>query len=199
MGKMATRMRMADHDPIQTGLSFFSFAWYDDGVDPPGVTNRGASTMAAAAALEHGPIAARPSEREPLAALHDLLERRSARPKGQPACARLVGPDGTSLEVPESVYEVLVQVVHQMAQGHAVAIVPVHAQLTTQQAADMLGVSRPHLVKLVEDGLIPYTRPGKHRRIRLDDLMSYKRRQADERRAALDELAAESARLGLRF
>ena len=150
---------------------------------------------AAAAALEHAPIAAHPDEQQPLAALHDLLERRRTRP----ARAELVGPDGTRREIPDSVYEVLVQVVHQMAQGHAVSIVPVHAQLTTQQAAELLGVSRPHLVKLLEEGHIPFSRPGKHRRVRLDDLMAYKQHQADERRFALDELAAEAARLGLRY
>ncbi len=150
---------------------------------------------AAAAALDHSPIAAQPDEQQPLAALHDLLERR----RSKHARAELVGPDGTRREIPDSVYEVLVQVVHQMAQGHAVSIVPVHAQLTTQQAAELLGVSRPHLVKLLEDGHIPFSRPGKHRRVRLDDLMAYKQHQADERRAALDELAAEAARLGLRY
>jgi excisionase family DNA binding protein len=157
--------------------------------------------MAAAATLELGPIAALPDEQDPLAALHSALEHpptTAVRAAG-PVRAQLVGPDGTSHEIPDSVYQVLVRVVHQMVQGHAVSIVPVHAELTTQQAADLLNVSRPHLVKLLEDGLIPYSRPAKHRRVRLDDLMAYKKRQAAERRAALDELAAEAARLGLRY
>ena len=85
-----------------------------------------------------------------------------------------------------------------MAQGHAVAVMPYHAQLTTQQAADLLGVSRPHLVKLLTDGAIPYTKPSKHRRVRLDDLMAYKARRDTQRGEALDELAAEADRLGLR-
>ena len=147
----------------------------------------------AAAVAPRPPVSAREGERAQLAALHVFVEQaRTGR-------ARLVGPDGAEHELPASVYEVLVEVVHQMAQGHAVSILPVHAQLTTQQAADMLGVSRPHLVKLLEEGVIDHTRPGRHRRVKLQDVISYQARQAKERRQALDELAAESTRLGLDY
>jgi excisionase family DNA binding protein len=147
-----------------------------------------------AAALDHDPIVASPEEAAEVAELHDLLEHRLT---GE-APATLVSPDGARLQLPRSVYQVLVQVVHEMAQGHAVAVMPFHAQLTTQQAADLLGVSRPHLVKLLDDGKIAFTRPTKHRRVRLADLMAYKAQRDIERSDALDELAAEAHRLGLR-
>jgi len=147
-----------------------------------------------AAALDHDPIVAPPEEAAQVAELHDLLEHRLS----DEAPATLVGPDGEQLPLPRSVYQVLVQVVHEMAQGHAVAVMPYHAQLTTQQAADLLGVSRPHLVKLLDDGKIAFTRPTKHRRVRLADLIAYKSQRDTERSDALDELAAEADRLGLR-
>ena len=141
------------------------------------------------------PISARPGEQAKLAALHEFVEHE----QGSAEPARLVGPDGTEHEIPASVYEILVDVVHHMAQGRAVSLEPVNAQLTTQQAAERLGVSRPHLVKLLEAGAIPFTRPGKHRRVRLQDLLDYQRRQAETRRQALDRLALESADLGLPY
>ncbi len=111
--------------------------------------------------------------------------------------AKLRSPSGEELELPRSVFEVLVRVVHEMARGNAVRILPVHAELTTQQAADLLGVSRPYLVGLLERGEIPFRKVGSHRRVRLDDLLVYKDKRDRERRSALNELAAESQELGL--
>lgn len=146
------------------------------------------------ASLEREPVQASQEEEVAVERLHEALERSPAR-----RSAYLIAPDGEELEVPRSVYGVLVRVVHELAQGHAVAVMPVHAQLTTQQAADLLGVSRPHLIKLLEEKRIPYNRPGKHRRILLNDLLEYKRARDAERRAALDALQAEDDRLGLRY
>lgn len=80
----------------------------------------------------------------------------------------------------------------EMAQGNAVTIVPTHTELTTQEAANILNVSRPHLVKLLEDGVIPFSRTGTHRRIRYQDLLSYCDQRGLENRAALDELASQA-------
>jgi len=146
------------------------------------------------AALEREPVRAAEDEEVAVERLHEVLERSSTH-----RAARLIAPGGEELEVPASVYDVLVRVVHELAQGNAVAVMPVHAQLTTQQAADLLGVSRPHFVKLLEEKRIPYDRPGKHRRILLSDLLEYKRVRDAERRAALDDLRAEDERLGLRY
>ena len=121
-------------------------------------------------------------DRDVLVALDRLL---AAGPAGAP---RLLGPNGEQTELPEAVVHVLRQVVQAMARDHAVAVVPVHKQLTTQQAADLLNVSRPYLVQLLDAGELPSTKTGTHRRIRLDDLMVYKRRRDAERRAALTRL-----------
>jgi excisionase family DNA binding protein len=78
-----------------------------------------------------------------------------------------------------------------MADGDAVSLVPVHAELTTQQAADLLGVSRPFLIKQLEEGLIPYSKVGRHRRIARNDLMRYRRTVMEQRERALEELTAD--------
>src|SRR5215208_3928250 len=111
--------------------------------------------------------------------------------------AKLRAPSGEEIELPHSVFEVLVRVVHEMARGNAVRILPVHAELTTQQAAELLNVSRPFLVGLLEEGEIPFRKVGSHRRVRLDDLLVYKDRRDRERKIALNELASESQELGL--
>lgn len=102
--------------------------------------------------------------------------------------ARLTSPDGTEVALPEEMYAALRDVAAAMAQGLAVSIAPLHAVLTTQQAAEMLNISRPTLIKLLEDGEIGYDKPGRHRRIRLADVLDYQRRSRRERRGLLDEL-----------
>ncbi|WP_200902372.1 helix-turn-helix domain-containing protein, partial [Protofrankia coriariae] len=92
--------------------------------------------------------------------------------------------------LPAAVYEVLQHVVLAMAHGQAVTIAPHHQQLTTQEAADILGVSRPTLVRMFDDGRIPYTQPGRHRRVLLRDVLSYQERRRTAREAAMDELVA---------
>jgi excisionase family DNA binding protein len=116
------------------------------------------------------------------------------------AAARLLGPSGETVQLPRSVHDVLIRVVRELAQGNAVTVVPVHAELTTQQAADLLNVSRPYLIGLLDQGALPYARTaGNHRRLRLADVLTYKRAWDIERRAALDEMSAETERLGLRY
>ena len=106
-------------------------------------------------------------------------------------------PSGHELTLPHSIYKVLEQVVHEMARGNAIRVLPVKAELSTQQAADLLNVSRPHLVKLLERGELPYHRAGSHRRIVLEDLLVYKERRDRERMEALDEITRVSDELGL--
>lgn len=102
--------------------------------------------------------------------------------------AELVGPDGSRMQLPGPVYDVLREVVPAMARGQAVTIAPHNQRLTTQEAAEILGVSRPTLVKMLDDGLIPYEQPGRHRRILLRDVLEFQERRRAARQAGLDEL-----------
>lgn len=117
----------------------------------------------------------------------DALVAMLSRPGAEPT-TRLSGPNGEHLVLPPEIFEVLRDVVEAMASGQAVTIAPVHQRLTTQEAADLLGVSRPTLVKLLETGEIPFEQPGRHRRVRLADVLAYRERASGERRAALDRM-----------
>ncbi len=114
-----------------------------------------------------------------------------------PARARLVGPDGSQIDVPDELYGVLRDVVTALSQGLAVTIVPHNTMLTTQEAADLLNVSRPTLVRLLTDGEIPYAMRGRHRRVLLRDILDYQNRTRHERRDTLDRMAAEGEEAGL--
>lgn len=89
------------------------------------------------------------------------------------------------------------QVVEVMREGKATLVAPQGMLLTTQEAADFLGISRPTLVKLLEDGAIPFEKPNRHRRVRLQDLVDFRARQRSERRTALDQMTEEASELGL--
>lgn len=111
--------------------------------------------------------------------------------------AELRSPDGRSTPIPEEVYEVLREVVEAMGRGQAITVAPHDQALTTQAAADILGISRPTLVKLLERGEIPYTQPGRHRRVRLIDVLAHRDRAHDAAQRGLDELVAISQEAGL--
>ena len=145
---------------------------------------------------ERTPIAAPEAEAAAVIRLRDLM---AAEPIGERRHASLRSPDGHQLEIPNSIYKVLVAAVGAMAQGNAVSIVPVHHELTTQQAAGLLGVSRPHLVKLVDAGEIPHHKTGSHRRIYFEDLMRYRGLRDAQRSEALRELTRKSAEYGLDY
>jgi excisionase family DNA binding protein len=103
--------------------------------------------------------------------------------------ALLVGPVGEEpVELPVSAFAALRFVVDAMANGQTILLIPHGKELTTQQAADMLHVSRPHVVKLCDAAELPFHRVGKHRRIRIEDLLAYRERRATTRRAALRRL-----------
>lgn len=128
------------------------------------------------------PVVLPPSEEEQIRELSRMLQL------GTPA---LVGPQNERIDLPESVYQILKDVTRYMKAGRAVVLVPQKQQLTTQSAANILGVSRPHLVKLLETGAIPFEKVGQHRRVLLRDIMSYQKKRDVARRAAMDALARE--------
>lgn len=101
----------------------------------------------------------------------------------------LLGADGDRVPLPDEVYRVLRQVVNALSHGLAVTVAPQTQVVTTQQAAEILGVSRPTLIRLLDDGLVPYERTGKHRRLLLHDVLNYRERRRREQRAVLDALA----------
>ncbi len=138
--------------------------------------------------MAHEPVALPESEEAQIRELHRMLQ------SGTPA---LVGADGERIELPNAVYRLLKDIARNMQLGRAIVLIPENQQLTTQRAADLLGVSRPHLIKLVEAGELPYHKVGSHRRIYLKDLVAYQKRRDAERREALNRIAKEAFESGL--
>jgi excisionase family DNA binding protein len=118
--------------------------------------------------------------------------------KGAPMQLRILD-DGAqaTVKLPAPAVGLLLRILEEMARGNAVTIIPVHAELTTQEAADMLNLSRPTLIDLLEAGKIEYRRVGTHRRVKFEALMKYKRQADEARRAALTALAAYDQELGI--
>lgn len=96
------------------------------------------------------------------------------------------------IELPAGAVALLMDILEAMAAGQGVTIIPENAELTTVQAADVLNVSRPFLIKLLDEQKIPHRKVGKHRRIRMEDVMAYKASIDAERQSVLDQLAAEA-------
>ena len=114
---------------------------------------------------------------------------------GGPEKPYLLGPDRERIELPDSALEALKVSIETMGQGRAITLVPHDKELTSQEAADMLHVSRPHLIKLLDRGDLPFHRVGTHRRIRIEDVLAYRDRRDAEREAALNDLARLSEEL----
>ncbi|QTX05391.1 helix-turn-helix domain-containing protein [Agromyces archimandritae] len=115
------------------------------------------------------------------------------------APALLLGPDGEQIPLPMVAYDVLRQVVSAMERGEAVSVEPIDRQLTTQQAATLLGISRSTLIRLLDEHELPFERFGesRHRRLRLHDVLAYRDRKRTDRRSRLDELTRQAEEDGL--
>jgi excisionase family DNA binding protein len=131
-------------------------------------------------------------------ALRDVTDYMRRHPS-EPATVHIVVKDqeDTELVVPRSVMDVLAGALEHIAAGRNVSIVPTDAELTTQQAADLLNVSRPFLIKLLEDGEIAYRKVGTHRRVLVKSLLDYRRRDDARRAQAADELSAFTREMGM--
>jgi len=126
------------------------------------------------------------------------VRRVLAEHEGQDGPVTLTVADGAEpVVVPRAAIDLLVSVLGNMAAGQSVSIVPLHAELTTQQAAEILNVSRPFVVKMLDEGRIAYRLVGAHRRIRADSLLEYQRENDARGRAAADELVGLSQEMGL--
>jgi excisionase family DNA binding protein len=133
-----------------------------------------------------------------------------AKESGQRLAARLGDPGGLRLELktdttseelvlPTSALRLILSLLTELGQGNAVTLTPIRAELTTQQAADLLNVSRQYLVKLLDEGAIPSHKVGSHRRVQTEDLLAYKRDFLAKRHATLDELTALSQELDMGY
>ncbi len=129
------------------------------------------------------------------------LARLAASKPGTPLRFR-IQPEGApeeTISIPASAFRLLNDILTQMAQGNAVTLIPVHAELTTQQAADLLHVSRPFLIEQLEKRIIPFRKVGTHRRVLFKDLMEYREAMDRNRLKALDELADQAQELGMGY
>lgn len=123
-----------------------------------------------------------------------------ADPNVRPMEMTLRHQDGEEkVQIPLLAARLVKDVLSQLARGNAVTVMPIHAELSTHQAADLLDVSRPYLIKLLDKGKIPHHKVGSHRRIRLADVLEYKREKTAKRLKALEELAAQAQELDMGY
>jgi excisionase family DNA binding protein len=139
----------------------------------------------------------RPSgaDEQTLARLEEAL-RRAASGVG---ASELVSSFGEHVAIPAGAAQALARVASEMAKGNSVAVVPVHHELTTHEAAALLHVSRPHLIRMLDEGRLPFRKVGSHRRVRFDDVAAFRAREDARREALLARIARESQDLGLEF
>ncbi|MCB9761264.1 MAG: helix-turn-helix domain-containing protein [Alphaproteobacteria bacterium] len=141
------------------------------------------------------PVTAPEDQREGVTALLNLLKPSASQPEAAEAY-KLLTPSNEVIELPVSVFLLLERIIEVLARGDAITLVPVGKELTTQQAANILNVSRQYVVRLLNEGRIPYHRTGTHRRIRMEDLLAWKRQRDRDRMASLDDLSRLSQEFG---
>jgi excisionase family DNA binding protein len=142
------------------------------------------------------PVAPQEDQHAELAELSRMLAGHARSARSRAKRLRVVGPNGETLALPASVVEVLERATAVLSNGDAVSILPVGRELTTQQAANLLNVSRQYVVRLVNEDRLPCTRTGKHRRLRMEDVLAFKRARDLERRRALTDLTRLTEEFG---
>jgi excisionase family DNA binding protein len=142
-----------------------------------------------------------PSEEERTLATHSSRQLSALLVHSQPSISISVAQDdsGQPIVIPTVALNLLTDILAQMAQGNAVTLLPHHAELTTQEAAALLNVSRPCLMTLIESGVLPARWVGKHQRIYVSDVMSYKEHIDRARHETLDGLVAQAQELGMGY
>jgi len=129
----------------------------------------------------------------------DLAREASRKLSKLPETELRVRIDSEELLLPRAATRLIQHLLTEMGRGNAVTLIPIHAELSTQEAADYLNVSRPYLIRLLESGRIPFHKVGTHRRVRFEELMRYKDILEKKRRAAMDELAAQAQKMGMGY
>lgn len=143
-----------------------------------------------------GPVSAPDAEQEAVTEFSAFLDRVAKSPTNHfPKCV-LAGPLGEKMELPPSIFYVLERVAEVMGRGDAITVVPIGRELTTQQAAALLNVSRQYLIRLLDAGAIPFNKTGTHRRLKIEDVLDYKRARDAERRTHLKTLTQLSENYG---
>ncbi|MCE5307352.1 MAG: excisionase family DNA-binding protein [Acidobacteriales bacterium] len=146
------------------------------------------ATVMAGVDMVRDAITIQPQDAAELHGVSKLLRR------GSPT---LVGAQGERAILPIPLYNLLRDIVRSLEKGQSLVVMPEEQQLTTQRAAELLGMSRPYLIQLLDAGEMPYHLVGKHRRIALRDVLTYAKRRAENRRAALDRMARDAFEAGL--
>jgi excisionase family DNA binding protein len=134
------------------------------------------------------PVSAEPGQRAAIGELARLLGGAGPGRRGSDRGYQLLRPKGEALPLPAAIASVLERVAELLARGEAVSVVPVGRELTSQEAADLLNISRQYLVRLLDGGWIPCSRTGKHRRLRIEDVSACRQKRGAERRSALRDL-----------
>ena len=149
--------------------------------------------------LEHNVVMAPDHERATMRVLEAALGSRSPQALAVRLTATIHAPSGdeTRLELPDTVVRLVATIAGVLARGEAVSIVPIQKELTTQEAADFLNISRQYLVRLLDRGDIPHYKVGTHRRVRFSDLLEYRNRRDAQRLATIDRLDQMSQEMGV--
>jgi excisionase family DNA binding protein len=113
--------------------------------------------------------------------------------------AKLVGPGGQEIDLPPAIFEALAAIAEALRDGNGVSVIPLPHLLTTSEAANLLNISRPYLVRMLDQGKIPFDRVGTHRRLRLGDVLAHRYQREEQRRDALGNLVRQAEELGLPY